>query len=100
MPTAINAPSALTSSDVGYQPVGINPSSEADDAVPLLTSYCATALMPPSATKSVRPSGARATAVGASPILRSWNGATVMVPRCRAVRVSTTEMSSELPLDT
>src|SRR6267378_3763682 len=68
-PTASVRPSALTSRLVGYQLVGIRPRS-----VPAGRPYMATAFAPPSATNRVLESGDRATAVGARPILRSWNG--------------------------
>jgi len=62
--------------------------------------YTATAFTPPSVTNSVVASGDSATAVGARPMLRSRNGAMVIVLVTTSRRVSMTLTASELPLAT
>src|SRR4051812_225037 len=75
VPTAMRFPSALTSIDDGYQAVGRRPSNAAL-ALSWLTAYTATAFAPPRVTYNRSPDGDRATAVGATPAVRSRNGIT------------------------
>ena len=63
-------------------------------------STIATALRPPRATNSVAPSGARASAVGATPFCFKPKGSRGIVETTRWVPVSTTDSESELALAT
>ena len=79
----------------GYQPVGIRPSSFEEEV--LMT---ATALIPPQVTKSRRPSGDIAAAVGAMPGVLTANGFSGISRRGWLVFVSMTETLSLLLLAT
>src|SRR5258708_31950912 len=94
-PTARYFPSGLTSRLDGYHAVGMRPRKSPWAAS--LTSKTATALAPPSATYKVRASGERASAVGASPICRSRNGAIAIRVTTLSALVSITVTESELP---
>src|SRR5271155_1005948 len=56
-------PSALTDTELGYQPVGIRPSNR-----PNVTSMTATAFSPPRVAYSQRPSGLTASELGLEPL--------------------------------
>ncbi len=88
-------PSRLSARWFGYHAVGMSPRIAC-----VWMSTIATALRPPRATKSVAPSGARASAVGATPFCFKPKGSRGIVDTTRWVPVSTTDSESELALAT